>query len=211
MQCVRITGNVGVRPVNVAHRVRHNAVDGGRNAAVFNKNNKSKTKINMLQFQVIGNIGGNAELHKENGNEFVSFKVAHNERYTDAQGNQRDTTIWVSCILNGNGGNLFPYLVKGQQVYVSGDGDVRTYHSAVHHQLVAGLNVRVRQIQLIGNQPEPVPSRLYDADGVEVRVNKYYQAVGVKNKTLNGRDGTVFSVDKNGWISKPVENQEETK
>lgn len=154
----------------------------------------------MLSLSVLGNIGGNAELREENGNKFVTFKVAHNERYTNQQGIETEKTMWVSCVLNGDGGNLFPYLVRGQQVYVSGDADVRVYHSAAAHSLVAGINLRVRSIQLVGARPDAVPSVLFDEQGREVRVVKYYHTDMVTNAQVTTRDGRQFKVDDKGWV-----------
>lgn len=161
----------------------------------------------MLKFEVIGNLGGNAELHQENGTEFVTFKVAHNERYVKADGQSVDKTVWVSCVLNGRADGLLPYLVAGQQVYVSGDGSTRTYHSKTQRCLVAGIDIRVRQIQLIGGRPDGVPSVLFDSDGVQVNVVKYYQAVGKKNTTLLDRRGVEYTVDNNGWLGCATDQQ----
>lgn len=155
----------------------------------------------MLQFTCIGNIGGDAELHQENGNSYVSFKVAHNESFTKSDGSRVESTIWVSCILNGDGGGLLKYLVKGQLVFVSGDGDVRTYHSKVQRQMVAGVNIRVRQIQLLGSRPEAVPGNLINDDGVVFRVQKFYNVGKIKDKTLHDSAGVVYNIDENGWVS----------
>lgn len=153
----------------------------------------------MLQLQVIGNIGGNAELRNENGSEFVTFKVAHNDRYTTSDGVVRDTTTWVSCVLSGNGGNLLKYLTKGQQVWISGEASVRTYHSKTQHQLVAGLDIRVRQIQLLGSKPDAVPSVLFDSEGRQIQVIKYYHTQQMQDGELTDRTGSKYTVKKS-WI-----------
>lgn len=167
----------------------------------------------MLQFTCIGNIGGDAELHQENGNSYVSFKVAHNESFTKSDGSRMESTIWVSCILNGDGGGLLKYLVKGQLVFVSGDGDVRTYHSKVQRQIVAGVNIRVRQIQLLGSRPDSVPGSLINDDGVVVRVMKFYNVGEIKDKTLHDSAGNVYNVNDRGWVfaeKQASEQQQET-
>lgn len=158
----------------------------------------------MLQIAVIGNIGNDAELRSENGSEFITFKVAHNERYTDASGNTHDTTQWISCVMNGNGGGVLQYLKKGQQVYVVGDGSVRTYHSKTQRMLVAGVDIRVRSVQLVGGRADAVPAVLFDADGVQVRVTKFYNADGKTNCKLYSRSGEEFDVNENGWLSKQL-------
>lgn len=162
----------------------------------------------MLQFTAIGNIGGDAEFHNENGNSYVSFKVAHNERYTRADGSQVDKTLWVSCILNGDATNLRQYLVKGQLVYVSGDGDVRTYHSQTQHQMVAGVNIRVRQIQLLGSRPDGMPSYVIDEEGKTYNVQKFYNIGKTKLTEVHDNRGNRFNVDKNGWLSSMTEQEQ---
>ena len=72
----------------------------------------------MFKATIIGNLGANAELHNENGSEFVTFKVAHNERFKSKDGTTNERSVWVSCILNGRADGLMPYLVKGATVAV---------------------------------------------------------------------------------------------
>lgn len=169
----------------------------------------------MLQFTAIGNLGSNAELHQENGNKFVTFKVAHNERYQRADGSTVDTTIWVSCVLNGDGGGLLQYLTKGQLIYVAGDGNVRTYHSKTQGRLVAGIDIRVRQIQLLGSKVDDVPRVLFTKDGAAINVNKYYHATEQAETTLFDRQGNAYDVNDQGWITalqtqiKPAEEGQE--
>ena len=40
----------------------------------------------------------------------------------------------------------------------------------------AGLTIKVRNIELLGGFTDAVPSRLYDKDGVQYDVKKYYNA-----------------------------------
>ena len=80
----------------------------------------------MIKLSIIGNLGADAEVKNHNGKEFVSFRVAHTDRFTQ-DGQTKETTTWVSCILNGNGGNLLPYLKKGTKVFCHGDFSIRLY------------------------------------------------------------------------------------
>lgn len=157
----------------------------------------------MLQFQVIGNLGGDAEFHNENGNQFISFRVGHTNRYTDSNGQTTEETTWVSCVLNGDGGKLLQYLVKGQKVCVTGDGSVRTYHSKKMQRLIAGANIFVRSIELVGARPDAVPSALFDENGVQVNVYKYFLAQGKASCSLFDRTGMAYAVDQNGWVLPP--------
>lgn len=172
----------------------------------------------MLKFAVIGNLGSDARIEENNGHKFVSFNVAHNDRYQGADGAVHESITWVSCALNGDGGKLLPFLVKGRQVYVEGKGSTRVYSSPTLRRMVAGLNISVDRIELIGGQVDAVPHSLVDGDGALHSVNKAYflaqdeaKSLGAKKNepiTLNATDGRMFSVDYLGWIT-PV-NPEQT-
>lgn len=108
----------------------------------------------MLELQIIGNLGADAQVKDFNGRKAIAFNVAHTERYTDAQNVQHETTTWVSCLWNSEGGRLLPYLKKGSQVFVSGRASVRIYDSAQAHGKVAGLNCQVKHIELVGGKKE---------------------------------------------------------
>lgn len=162
----------------------------------------------MLQLQVIGNIGANAELRTENGNTFVTFKVAHNERWTSADGQQHDTTTWISCVLNGDAGKLLQYLVKGALVFVSGEPSVRTYHSQAQRCMVAGIDLRVRVINLVGGRADNFPPYLFDKDGVQHDVMKFYNVAGQADATLYDKNGDEYTTDTNGWVTRSIPKQE---
>lgn len=174
----------------------------------------------MIKLIVEGNLGANAEVKNENGHQFVSMNIAENRRYTDpTTGETKEKTQWISATLNGDGGNLLQYLVKGARVHIIGDAEVRQYHSEKQRALVAGLKVYVREIELVGGTPEAVPRDLYDTDGVAHRVYKFYHVPDVRGSVLYNRAGEQFTVDANGWVSptnvqatndQPQEQAEET-
>lgn len=155
----------------------------------------------MFKATIIGNLGANAELHNENGSEFVTFKVAHNERFKSKDGSVNERSVWVSCILNGRADGLMPYLVKGATVAVFGDLRLKTYHSAKMHSLVAGADLFVRSIDLVGSRPDTIPSRLYDTDGIEHSISKWYYCDTAKCRQLLTQSGDMYTVDANGWVS----------
>ena len=100
----------------------------------------------MLQFTILGNLGADAEKKEYNGRPFVSFRVAHSEKRQDGT----ETTTWVSCVMNGDGGNVLQFLKRGQKVFVQGRGRVKTYSSPKTHQIEAGLDVSVDRVELCG-------------------------------------------------------------
>ena len=82
----------------------------------------------MLQAILIGNIGADAKVNVKDGSEFTTFRVAHNDTWTDANGTQHSNTLWVDCIMNGKP-NVVEYLKQGTQVAIMGNVTLRTYSS----------------------------------------------------------------------------------
>lgn len=163
----------------------------------------------MLTTIVIGNLGADAEFHSENGNEFVSFKVAHTDRYKGSDGQDKEETVWVSCVLNGRADKLIQYLTKGTKVCVVGDASVRTYHSKKMQRLVAGVNVFVRQIELIGARPDAVPPYLFDTEGVQHNITKFFYCTDIRDQPLFDKDGIEYKVTKDGWVFPPQPQKQE--
>lgn len=105
--------------------------------------------------EIIGNLGADAEVKVYNGNKFVSFRVAHTDKWVDQQTGVISTqTTWVSCSLNGDGGALTPYLKKGTKVYLRGTPNFVTYSSPKTHKFETGVNLFVREIELCGGHQE---------------------------------------------------------
>lgn len=109
----------------------------------------------MIKVEVIGNLGADAQLQEKNGNRFVSFRVANTDKWTDkATGQIIESTQWISCTLNGDGGALTPYLKKGSKVFIRGNAQFVIFSSAKTHQMEVGVNLFVREIELCGGQKE---------------------------------------------------------
>lgn len=109
----------------------------------------------MIKIEVIGNLGADAQLQEKNGNRFVSFRVANTDKWTDrATGQIIESTQWISCTLNGDGGALTPYLKKGCKVFIRGNAQFVVFSSAKTHQMEVGVNLFVREIELCGGQKE---------------------------------------------------------
>lgn len=156
----------------------------------------------MNRLEVIGNLGADAEVKTENGKQFVSLSIADTRRRKKADGTIQESTMWVSATINGDGGELLKYLIKGAKVCAIGDMEVRMYHSEKQRALVAGVKMFVRDIQLISTNVDDVPRDLYDADGVAHRVTKHFYCDTAKKKELYNRSGEVFTCDKQGWVTK---------
>ena len=66
----------------------------------------------MLTAEILGRLGADAEVKTSNGNQFVSFNIAHTESYQKEDGTKIENTIWISCAMNGNGGSFIRHLKK---------------------------------------------------------------------------------------------------
>lgn len=159
----------------------------------------------MNKLEVIGNLGADAEVKVENGKKFVSLSIADTRRRKKADGTTEEKTLWVSATINGDGGELMQYLVKGVKVWATGDMEVRTYHSEKQRCLVAGVKMFVRDIQLISTNVDEVPRDLYDKDGVAHRVTKHFYCDTAKGTDLYNKTGEMFTTSKEGWVAKVVE------
>ena len=106
----------------------------------------------MIKLQVIGNLGKDCVVNLVNGKNVMNFTVAHTEKFRDAQGAQKEKTIWVDCAYWSDKTGIAPYLKKGQQVYVEGNPDIRTYTTNDGRQ-AATITLRVSTVQLLGNKP----------------------------------------------------------
>lgn len=153
----------------------------------------------MLQTIVIGAVGADAQLQEKDGHKFTTFRVAHNDTWTDDAGQQHSNVIWVDCTMNDHP-KVAQYIKRGTQVAVIGNTSLRVYSSEKERRMVAGMRIQVRNIELIGGKTDPVPSRLYDNAGVQHNVNKFYNT-DVKNTTLLSQRGEQFKVDDNGWVT----------
>jgi len=107
----------------------------------------------MIKLQVIGNLGKDCVTNAVNGKNVINFNVAHTEKFRDAQGNQKDKTIWIECAYWTDRTGIAPYLRKGTQVYVEGSPEVRTYQKT-DGTTAASLTLRVFSVQLLGNRGE---------------------------------------------------------
>lgn len=155
----------------------------------------------MLQAFLIGNVGADAQLQAKDGRKFTTFRVAHNDVWTGQAGQEHRTSIWVDCVMNDHP-KVAEYIKAGTQVCVWGTITLRVYSSAKDRCMKAGMQINVRSIELLGGRNDDVPTRLYDNQGVQHDVSKWY-LTDVKSTTLMSQRGAQFSVDGNGWV-KPL-------
>lgn len=173
----------------------------------------------MFRAIIIGNLGSDAKVESNNGKPFVSFSVGHNDRWTDANGNVKESTQWISCALNGDGGQLLQYLKKGKSVYVEGRCTTRVFSSQKLRCMVAGVNLSVDHLELLAGKPtDEVPRQLGDSNGVLHNVNKAFYIENEEAEKLLGNekeipmfstDGRFFLLQRGGWVSPVLQPTEE--
>jgi len=107
----------------------------------------------MIKLQAIGHLGKDAIVNTVNGKNVINFTVAHTEKFKDAQGVQKDKTVWVDCAYWTDRTAIAPYLKKGTQVFVDGTPDVRSY-TTQDGRNGATLVLRVATVQLLGGKSD---------------------------------------------------------
>ena len=111
----------------------------------------------MNVFSFTGNLGKDAEVRvTTTGKSVCSFSVAVKSGFGD-----KASTTWVRCTLWGKRGeSLAPYLIKGQQVVVSGEAKLSEWTNR-DGENKANLECRVNDVTLVGgkqvgeSQPRP--------------------------------------------------------
>lgn len=164
---------------------------------------------------LIGHLGADAESNSTNGNEFITFRIANTDKWTDKAGQVHEQTTWVDCIMNGKP-KVFEYLKKSQLVYVAGSVSLRVYSSAKDKCMKAGITISVRQVELLGGKSDDVPTLLFTEDGQQqVNVGKFFYSLRPaiegqvnESRVLVSKSGERFVQDPEGWIKREVANAE---
>jgi single-strand DNA-binding protein len=99
----------------------------------------------MLKFSAIGHLGQDAKAGTGGSQPVVNFSVGCNTGFGD-----RKRTHFIDCAIWGaRGEKLIPYLKKGQQVFISGEGGFRTYQDRNGKEQVV-LTIHVDDLELLG-------------------------------------------------------------
>lgn len=158
----------------------------------------------MQRLSVIGNLGSDAELRaRDDKSQFVTFKVADSNRWTDLKGVVHESTQWISCVLNGDGGKLLPFLKRGVKVYVEGRPSYRVYSSQKERAVKAGVDIAVTTVELCGGSSDDVPRQLVDSDGALVDVTKHYWTDPTMHRLCvlySAKGSGAYQVDEHGFI-----------
>lgn len=122
----------------------------------------------MIKMQVIGNLGKDCLVNTVNGKNVINFTVAHTEKFRDSSGTNQERTTWVDCAWWTDRTGIAPYLTKGQQVYVEGTPEVRSFQRS-DGSSGASLSLRVREVQLVGRKGDSGPGQSQSFDSAPSR------------------------------------------
>ena len=105
----------------------------------------------MNNWSITGNLGQDCRTNDVNGTAVANFSVA-----VKAGFGEKAQTLWVDCALWGKRaeGGLIQYLVKGQQVGVTGELSTETGKDGKTY-----LKVRCSEVDLLGGKASDVPSQ----------------------------------------------------
>lgn len=176
----------------------------------------------MIKVEVIGNLGADCEVKQSNGNKFGACRLAHTEKYTDAQGNVHESTMWVDIVIPDAENKVIPYLKAGVKVFVRGNASLRVYSSQKDRCMKAGLTINAREIELCGGSSDAVPRQVIDpSNGQLFDVTKCYwiskETKGMKKADLidiTDAKGGQYKMDSYGFVHPVIvdsESEEESK
>ena len=109
---------------------------------------KATMSINVCTFS--GRLGRDSEVkYIPSGTAVLEFSLAVDTGFGD-----KKTSFWLKCAMFGDRGQkLSQYLLKGQQVIVSGEFSPREYQAGDGTTKVS-LELRVNAVELVGGQRE---------------------------------------------------------
>lgn len=168
----------------------------------------------MLRIEIIGNIGGNAEVKNDNGRKYVQFSVADSRKYKKEDGTEVEVTNWVSCFLRNLDSAVVPFLKKGTRVFVRGNGELRLFSSAKDRMMKPGLSINVAEVELVGGSAsDEVPRELALPTGQLVGITKLYwidvTKMQEKPTVMYDRRGNPYNIDANGFIYAPAKSTDQ--
>lgn len=111
--------------------------------------------MSFAKITILGNIGQDSVIKEVNGKFVINFSVAHNEKFTTADGQKHEKTTWFSCAIwkeSREKTRIAEYLKAGQIVYIEGTPEIRIFDGA--NGKAAAINVTVNSINFAGAAPQ---------------------------------------------------------
>lgn len=98
----------------------------------------------MIQLQLIGTLGKDAEVKDVDKTKVINFSVAVTQGYGD-----KKTTLWVEAAKFGEKTGVATYLKKGTKVFISGEPSLVNWTSKSGTSGTS-LRLKVDQLELLG-------------------------------------------------------------
>lgn len=98
----------------------------------------------MVQMQLIGTLGKDAEVKDVDKTKVINFSVAVNQGY-----GEKKTTLWVDAAKFGDKTAVANYLKKGTKVFISGEPALVNWTSKTGTSGTS-LRLRVNELELLG-------------------------------------------------------------
>lgn len=98
----------------------------------------------MVQMQLIGTLGKDAEVKDVDKTKVINFSVAVNQGY-----GEKKTTLWVDAAKFGDKIAVANYLKKGTKVFISGEPTLVNWTSKTGTSGTS-LRLRVNELELLG-------------------------------------------------------------
>lgn len=171
----------------------------------------------MFKSEVIGNLGSDAQVKNEGGKPFVTFSVAHRDKWVDANSQTHESVQWVDVIIGDADSPIVPFLKSGVKVFVRGNARLRVFSSAKDRCMKAGLTIWAHDVELCGGSTDAVPRQLIcPENGQIIDVEKYYW-VNVDTKSMKkdecrqfiDKQGNNYLMNKSGFVYAAPESQDE--
>lgn len=104
----------------------------------------------MFQSQVIGNLGADAGLDKDNNDkQYAFFSIAHSEFTKDSNGQPVEKTVWIGVRWYGYTDRMLACLKKGTKVFISGNTKITAYIDKEGKPLVS-ITIYPDKLELCG-------------------------------------------------------------
>lgn len=102
----------------------------------------------MINLEIIGRIGRDAEVKKIGEHNYLAFSVCHSEKRGD-----KEYSVWVDCLkyAKDDSPKLQQYLTKGSQVYVNGTPRANAWIGN-DNKPQASITLNVNQLELLGSR-----------------------------------------------------------
>lgn len=107
----------------------------------------------------IGNLTRDAiQKTSSNNKPYTTFDIAINDKR-----GQKESVMYVSCIMGGDTSKLLPYLTKGTKVCVQGRVSCHAYTNK-QGQAIANLDLLVNQLELLGGNKDKTAAQPQQPD-----------------------------------------------